>query len=119
LLGRSSVPPDLDLIREMIVGRTVMVTGAGGSIGSELCRKIAQWSPQRLVLFEANEFALYKIDKELMARNDAATIAVLGSVTDGTRVRHAIVHHGVDVVFHAAAHKHVPLVEANALEGIQ
>ncbi|KKB79370.1 capsular biosynthesis protein [Devosia limi DSM 17137] len=119
LLGRSSVPPDLGLIREMIVGRTVMVTGAGGSIGSELCRKIAQWSPQRLVLFEANEFALYQIDKELAGRNDAATIAVLGSVTDRARVRHAIIHHGVDVVFHAAAHKHVPLVEANVLEGIQ
>lgn len=118
LLGRSSVPPDLDLIRDMIVGRTVMVTGAGGSIGSELCRKIAQWSPQRLVLFEANEFALYKIDRELAARNDAITVAVLGSVTNGKRVRHAMVDHGVDVVFHAAAHKHVPLVEANALEGI-
>lgn len=118
LLGRSSVPPDLDLIRDMIVGRTVMVTGAGGSIGSELCRKIAQWRPQRLVLFEANEFALYKIDQELAGRNDAATVAVLGSVTDAKRVRHAMVDHGVEVVFHAAAHKHVPLVEANALEGI-
>lgn len=119
LLGRSSVPPDVDLIRDMIVGRTVMVTGAGGSIGSELCRKIAQWSPQRLVLFEANEFALYKIDKELADRSDASTVAVLGSVTDAARVRHAIAQNGVDVVFHAAAHKHVPLVEANALEGIQ
>jgi len=118
LLGRSSVPPDLDLIRNMIVGRTVMVTGAGGSIGSELCRKIAQWNPQRLVLFEANEFALYKIDRELVGRKDAATVAVLGSVTDARLVRRAIVDHGVDVVFHAAAHKHVPLVEANALEGI-
>ena len=118
LLGRSSVPPDLDLIRDMIVGRTVMVTGAGGSIGSELCRKIAQWSPQRIVLFEANEFALYKIDRELAARNDAVTIAVLGSVTNPKRVRHAMINHGVEVVFHAAAHKHVPLVEANALEGI-
>ncbi|MHA6643029.1 polysaccharide biosynthesis protein [Mesorhizobium sp. A623] len=119
LLGRSCVPPDLDLIRAMIVGRTVMVTGAGGSIGSELCRKIAQWGPQRLVLFEANEFALYKIDQELAGRNDSATVAVLGSVTDARRVRRAMVEHGVEVVFHAAAHKHVPLVEANALEGIQ
>lgn len=118
LLGRSSVPPNLDLIRDMIVGRTVMVTGAGGSIGSELCRKISQWSPQRLVLFEANEFALYKIDRELSGNHSSSTIPVLGSVTDAKRVRHAIVNHGVDVVFHAAAHKHVPLVEANALEGI-
>jgi FlaA1/EpsC-like NDP-sugar epimerase len=119
LLGRSSVPPDLDLIRAMIVGRTVMVTGAGGSIGSELCRKIAQWGPQRLVLFEANEFALYKIDQELAGRSDSPIVAVLGSVTNARRVRHAMVEHGVEVVFHAAAHKHVPLVEANALEGIQ
>lgn len=119
LLGRSCVPPDLDLIRAMIVGRTVMVTGAGGSIGSELCRKIAQWGPQRLVLFESNEFALYTIDRELAGRNDSVIVAVLGSVTDARRVRHAMVEHGVEVVFHAAAHKHVPLVEANPLEGIQ
>jgi FlaA1/EpsC-like NDP-sugar epimerase len=118
LLGRSSVPPDLDLIREMIVGRTIMVTGAGGSIGSELCRKIAQWRPQRLVLFESNEFALYKIEMELAAEKDVAAVPVLGSVTNAQRVTNAIKEHGVEVVFHAAAHKHVPLVEANALEGI-
>lgn len=119
LLGRSSVPPDLDLIREMVIGRTVMVTGAGGSIGSELCRKIAQWGPQRLILFEANEFALYQIDRELGGREDVAVIPILASVRDHSRVRHALVDHAVDVVFHAAAHKHVPLVEANALEGIR
>ncbi len=118
LLGRSSVPPDLDLIKSIIIGRTIMVTGAGGSIGSELCRKIAQWSPQRLVLFEANEFALYRIDREL-AGKDLSVVSVLGSVTDAQRVEEAIKEHGVDVLFHAAAHKHVPLVEANALEGIK
>lgn len=118
LLGRSPVPPDLDLIRNMIVGRTIMVTGAGGSIGSELCRKIAQWSPQRLVLFEANEFALYRIERELVD-GDLSIVPVLASVTDGPRVARVIGEHGVQVVFHAAAHKHVPLVEANALEGIQ
>ena len=118
LLGRSSVPPDLDLIREMIVGRSIMVTGAGGSIGSELCRKIAQWRPQRLVLFEANEFALYQIDKELAAGGDAMIVPVLGSVTNADRVRQAIEDHSVEVLFHAAAHKHVPLVEANVIEGI-
>lgn len=118
LLGRSSVPPDLDLIREMIVGRTIMVTGAGGSIGSELCRKIAQWRPQRLVLFEASEYALYKIEMELAAEKDVAAVPVLGSVTNAQLVTSAIREHGVDVVFHAAAHKHVPLVEANPIEGI-
>ncbi|WP_413813357.1 polysaccharide biosynthesis protein [Devosia sp. Root635] len=118
LLGRSSVPPDLDLIRGMIVGRTIMVTGAGGSIGSELCRKIAQWRPQRLVLFEANEFALYQIDKELSAAGDVSIVPVLGSVTNADRLRQTIRDHGIEVLFHAAAHKHVPLVEANVLEGI-
>lgn len=118
LLGRSPVPPDLNLIRDMIVGRTIMVTGAGGSIGSELCRKIAQWRPQRLVLFEANEFALYQIEREF-GDGEVSIVPVLASVTDEPRVARTISEHGVHVVFHAAAHKHVPLVEANALEGIQ
>jgi len=119
LLGRSSVPPDIDLIRQMVAGRTIMVTGAGGSIGSELCRKIARWSPQRLILFEANEFALYNIDRELTGRRDTAIVPVLGSVTDVRLVERTIAEFAVEVVFHAAAHKHVPLVEANALEGIK
>lgn len=119
LLGRSSVPPDLDLVRNMIVGRSIMVTGAGGSIGSELCRKIAQWRPRCLVLFGANEFALYKIDKELSAIPGLKLVPVLASVADQRQVELAIKRHGVDVLFHAAAHKHVPLVEANALEGMR
>lgn len=119
LLGRSSVPPDEDLLRRMVEGRTIMVTGAGGSIGSELCRLIVRWAPQRLVLFEANEFALYQIERELTAVKERAVVAVLGSVIDEARVRQAIVQYGVQVVFHAAAHKHVPMVEANALEGIR
>lgn len=119
LLGRSSVPPDLDLVRETIAGRTIMVTGAGGSIGSELCRRIAQWHPLRIVLFEANEFALYKIDRELRSNYDIDVVPVLGSVTDAKRVEHAIGDHGVEALFHAAAHKHVPLVEANIAEGIR
>lgn len=119
LLGRSSVPPDIELIRTMVMGRSIMVTGAGGSIGSELCRKIAHWHPQRLVLFEANEFALYRIDKELSAFKDIAVVPVLASVADERQVERAIREHGIDVLFHAAAHKHVPLVEANALEGIR
>lgn len=119
LLGRSSVPPDPDLIRRMIIGRSIMVTGAGGSIGSELCRKIAQWSPQRLVLFEANEFALYQIERELAELQDLVIVPVLGTVTDRARVEQVLTQNDVQVVFHAAAHKHVPLVEANALEGIK
>jgi FlaA1/EpsC-like NDP-sugar epimerase len=119
LLGRSSVPADPELVGEMIEGRTIMVTGAGGSIGSELCRLVVKWRPQRLVLFEANEFALYQIDRELSAVSDLSIVPVLGSITDAARVERAIVDYGVRVVFHAAAHKHVPLVEANALEGIR
>jgi len=95
-----------------------MVTGAGGSIGSELCRLIVKWAPQRLVLFEANEFALYQIERELSAITDQAVVPVLGSIVNRARVDEAIKQFGVQVVFHAAAHKHVPLVEANALEGI-
>ncbi|SMQ85532.1 NDP-sugar epimerase, includes UDP-GlcNAc-inverting 4,6-dehydratase FlaA1 and capsular polysaccharide biosynthesis protein EpsC [Devosia lucknowensis] len=119
LLGRSSVPPDAELIKHMIVGRSIMVTGAGGSIGSELCRKIASWSPRCLVLFEANEFALYQIEQELSELQDLVIIPVLGSVIDRERVNKVLAQHDIKVVFHAAAHKHVPLVEANALEGIK
>lgn len=119
LLGRSSVPPDQELIRDMIVGRAIIVTGAGGSIGSELCRKIAQWQPQRLVLFEANEFALYQIERELSEFKDLSVVAVLGSVADSALVKRTIRNFGINAIFHAAAHKHVPLVEANALEGIR
>ena len=119
LLGRSSIPPDPDLIGQMIVGRSILVTGAGGSIGSELCRKIAQWAPRKLVLFEANEFALYQIEQELGQNTELVVAPVLASVTDRVRVEEVLVEHGVNVVFHAAAHKHVPMVEANALEGIR
>lgn len=119
LLGRSSVPPDAELIKPMIVGRSIMVTGAGGSIGSELCRKIASWGPRCLVLFEANEFALYQIEQELSELQDLVVIPVLGSVIDRERVNTVLAQHDIKVVFHAAAHKHVPLVEANALEGIK
>ena len=119
LLGRSSVPPEPELIRRMIVGRSIMVTGAGGSIGSELCRKIARWNPERLVLFEANEFALYQIERELAEVQDLIIVPVLGSVVDQSRVEQVLTDNHISVVFHAAAHKHVPLVEANALEGIK
>jgi FlaA1/EpsC-like NDP-sugar epimerase len=119
LLGRSSIPPDPELLCRMIEGKTIMVTGAGGSIGSELCRLIVVSRPQRLILFEANEFALYQIERELLASNDIVIVPVLGSIVDAQRVRHAIGAYNVNVVFHAAAHKHVPMIEANALEGIR
>ncbi|MBP2551259.1 FlaA1/EpsC-like NDP-sugar epimerase [Neorhizobium galegae] len=119
LLGRSFVPPDPQLIDSIVKGRVIMVTGAGGSIGSELCRMIVQWRPECLVLFEANEFALYKIERELAGLTRCRIVPFLGSITHQGRVNHAIETHKVDVLYHAAAHKHVPMLEANALEGIE
>ncbi len=118
LLGRSFIPADKELLNQALTGKIVMVTGAGGSIGSELCRLIIRWKPKKLVLLEASEFALYKIEQELLAAGDHAVVPVLGSVTDASLMRRAIRSHGVQVLYHAAAHKHVPLVEANVLEGI-
>ncbi|CAD7050741.1 polysaccharide biosynthesis protein [Pseudorhizobium halotolerans] len=119
LLGRSFVPPDKRLLAEALSEKTIMVTGAGGSIGSELCRLIARWNPKTLILFEASEFALYRIEQELSLAGAPLIIPVLGSVTDDRLVRRTIRKHHVDVLYHAAAHKHVPLVEANILEGIR
>lgn len=119
LLGRSSVPPAPKLLRSMIDDKTIMVTGAGGSIGSELCRLIVSLSPRALILFEANEFALYTIERELSQVPDLTLVPVLGSIVDRQRVEITMAQHRPDVVFHAAAHKHVPLIEANALEGIR
>ena len=119
LLGRSSVPAVPDLIRPMIEKRTILVTGAGGSIGSELCRIVAGWAPQRLVLLEANEFALYEIERSLSRSVDFELVPVLGSVTDRALVERTLRAHRIDAIFHAAAHKHVPLVELNPLEGIR
>ncbi|HEY9010876.1 MAG TPA: nucleoside-diphosphate sugar epimerase/dehydratase [Devosia sp.] len=119
LLGRSSVPADPELLKQMIEGRTILVSGAGGSIGSELCRIIVGWQPKKLVLFEANEFALYEIERALNGGAGFPIVPVLGSVTDARLVKRTLANHEVEVVFHAAAHKHVPLVEANPLEGVR
>lgn len=119
LLGRSFVPADKELLDQAIAGKVVMVTGAGGSIGSELCRLIIRWKPKQLILFEASEYALYRIEQELLAAGEVPIVPVLGSVTDAKTVDRAIHSHDVQVLYHAAAHKHVPLVEANVLEGVR
>lgn len=119
LLGRSFVPPDKGLLAQALTGKTVMVTGAGGSIGSELCRLIATWKPAKLVLLEGSEYALYRIEQELTNKGGPQIVPILGSVTDERLVRRTIRTHGIEVLYHAAAHKHVPLVEANILEGIR
>ncbi|MEH6789277.1 polysaccharide biosynthesis protein [Parasphingorhabdus sp.] len=125
LLGREPVLPNELLFGKTIVGKTVLVTGAGGSIGSELCRQIANSGARRLIMFDLSEFALYEIEKELkkgLASHGATTlelIPVLGSVTDAERLKEIFARWQPDTVFHAAAYKHVPLVEANPVEGIR
>lgn len=124
LLGRDLVPPRQDLLDANIRGKTVMVTGAGGSIGSELCRQILSQRPARLVLLDLSEFGLYGIDEELRglaAAESPETVVVplLGSVLDRPRLDGALRHFAVDTIFHAAAYKHVPLVERNPVEGLR
>lgn len=125
LLGRESVVPNELLFGRTIVGKTVLVTGAGGSIGGELCRQIAVSGAHRLILLDLSEYSLYRIEKELQelaaARSEARLelIPILGSVVDATRLREIFSQWKPDTVFHAAAYKHVPLVEANPIEGIR
>ena len=124
LLGRDSVMPDQCLMESNIKDKVVMVTGAGGSIGSELCRQIILRKPTILVLFELSEFALYQIDRELTNLLDSENIDVkviplLGSVQAVNRLTTAMKSFGVHTVYHAAAYKHVPLVEYNVVEGVR
>lgn len=124
LLGREPVAPN-DLLRgRTIVGKTVLVTGAGGSIGSELCLQIARIGARQLILYEISEFSLYAIDKELRSYakehgKQLDIIPLLGSVTDAQRLAFVFSRWKPDTVFHAAAYKHVPLVEANPVEGVR
>lgn len=120
LLGRDKVDLDIPDVAKVYAGRNVMVTGAGGSIGSELCRQLIGTSPAHIVLFERSEFALYQIDRELRPLAESAGIKVttrLGSVVDAPRVQAVMAEANVEIVLHAAAYKHVPLVEENELEG--
>jgi len=120
LLGRDIVPPREDLFAKCTQRKTVMVTGAGGSIGNELCRQIATQEPQRLILFDHSEYALYAIEQELRQRNpDLQITARIGSVCDADAVSAALRGQQVDTIYHAAAYKHVPLVEMNMSEGIR
>lgn len=117
LLGRDPVVADSALLGRCVVGKVAMVTGAGGTIGSELCRQIAAIGPARLVLLEASEHALYQIDRALRSVVSCEVIPCLGSVGDAGLVSRLLSEHRVETIYHAAAHKHVPLVEANVLEG--
>ena len=124
LLGRDPVSPQPELMMANIYQKVVMVTGAGGSIGSELCRQIVRQKPSKLVLFELSEFALYAIDKELQGfveqhQLSVEVIPLLGSVQRINRLENVMKAFSVDTIYHAAAYKHVPLVENNIVEGVR
>lgn len=121
LLGRDAVPPDPALFSRNITGKVVLVTGAGGSIGSELCRQIISQRPACLVLFDHSEFALYTIDHEMQHANPTKVdvIACLGSVLDDELLLSLMKLHRVQTVYHAAAYKHVPIVEGNMRQGLR
>ena len=120
LLGRAPVPPRIDLFARCVRDKTVLVTGAGGSIGSELCRQIVTLAPRQLHLLDHSEFALYTIRQELHARfPEVSIIAHLGSVCSLSLVERILQDAKVDTIYHAAAYKHVPLVETNIVEGLR
>ncbi|MGF1703709.1 polysaccharide biosynthesis protein [Photobacterium makurazakiensis] len=124
LLGRDGIAPKENLMKACIESKSVMITGAGGSIGSELCRQIARRKPKIILLFELNEYNLYKIERELQqfikfTNQETKVVAALGSVQHKNRLENLIRNYQVDTVYHAAAYKHVPIVEHNTIEGIR
>jgi FlaA1/EpsC-like NDP-sugar epimerase len=118
LLGREPVQPNQKLLHLNIIDKVVLVTGAGGSIGSEICRQVIKLGAKRLVLFDHSELALYNIDKELSSIQGAKVVPLLGSVVNQERVESICNTFGVQTIYHAAAYKHVPLVESNNTEGV-
>lgn len=126
LLGREKVPPNADLLARTTRGKSILVTGAGGSIGSELVRRLLRQEPRRIILFEISEVALYEIEREAieivqslpedLARPEID--AVLGTVLDSEQVRETIARHSIEIIYHAAAYKHVPIVEHNPIFGL-
>ncbi len=124
LLGRTEVAPLPHLLRKSVAGRQVMVTGAGGSIGSELCRRIVRQGPRQLVLLDHSEYSLFKVQRELKQicadeNLDVAVQDVLGSVTNRTFIRHNLASYGIETLYHAAAYKHINLLENNVVEGLK
>ncbi|MCF2155740.1 NAD-dependent epimerase/dehydratase family protein [Photobacterium carnosum] len=123
LLGREQVTPNNELLQKNITNHNIMITGAGGSIGTELCRQILKQHPTKIVLFELNEYNLYSIDRELRnyalhTNTTTQIISALGNVQKQNHIERLMIAHNIDTVFHAAAYKHVPLVEDNVIEGI-
>jgi len=124
LLGRDPVPAQEDLLNNDIAGKRVLVSGAGGSIGSELCRQILRQQPEKLVLFDVSEYALYQIESELLGSSktqklDIEIVPIIGSVQNPRRVETVLKRLKIQTVYHAAAYKHVPLVEQNVIEAMR
>lgn len=124
LLGRDPVAPDQDLFEQCVKSQVVMITGAGGSIGSELCRQIVRLQPKAIILYEHSEFALYDIHREISTyahdnQLNLEVIPILGSIRNQRRLSDVMNGWGVDTVYHAAAYKHVPMVEHNIAEGVK
>jgi FlaA1/EpsC-like NDP-sugar epimerase len=124
LLSRDAVTPDFNLIAGELTGRSVLVTGGGGSIGSALCREILRHKPRKLVVLDASEHALYAIDEDLIERvrdadSDVEIVPVLCSVLNARALHRTLREHAIEILYHAAAYKHVPLVESNIAAGIE
>lgn len=124
LLIREPVPPNQDLMSLCVKGKAVLVSGAGGSIGSEICRQVIKSEPELIVLYEMSEFALYSLEKELNSMleefgSNVSIFPILGSILDEKRINRVIRYFDVNTIYHAAAYKHVPMVEHNVLEGIR
>ena len=122
LLGRDPVELDIASIRHKVAGETVMVTGAGGSIGSEICRQLMQFSPEKIILVGHGEYSIYTIDKELKQKygeDDIEIIPIIGDIQDEERMLEIVETYRPKTVYHAAAHKHVPLMEYNPHEAVK
>jgi FlaA1/EpsC-like NDP-sugar epimerase len=126
LLSRDPVPPKMELIRQAVKGASILVTGGGGSIGSEICRQVLQQQPRKVVILDHSEYALYAIHSELLEqceKLDAAScpevVPVIGSLLNSAVLQRTIEDHEIDTVFHAAAYKHVPLLEDNEVVGVE
>ncbi|MEC9440853.1 MAG: nucleoside-diphosphate sugar epimerase/dehydratase [Myxococcota bacterium] len=119
LLGRAPVRLDMQSIGSLLQGKRVMVTGAGGSIGSEICRQVLRFAPEELIMIERAETPLFFIHRELRGEHGESIIPYVASISDPDRMREIFAHHTPDVILHAAAYKHVPLMEANPCEAVK
>lgn len=120
LLGRDAIPPNINLLTKTIQNKNVLITGAGGSIGSELTRQIAKLNPQNLVILDSSEFSLYSIEQEIISKfPDLRLFSILGSVTNSELINGVMQNYKIHTIYHAAAYKHVPIVELNPLSGLE